>query len=432
VETHAALALLGFAAIAVFLIAIRRISVLVALVLVPLLFGGASLLVSDVDLGAAMLAGIAKVAPVGVMIAFAVLYFGLMLDVGLFDGLIGWTLRLVKGDPLRLGIATALLTLFVALDGDGSATFLITISALLPVYQRLGMSRLALATIVGLATGVMNITPWGGPTTRMMAVLNADAAAAFLPVVPAMLGGMVWVVATGAWLGLRERRRLGIQAAGGVAADWTMERPHRRGGWRFAFNFALTVALIAGLLFAVLPLSVLFIIAYALALLVNFPAWDDQRGRLSAHAGSALMVAAMIFCAGIFTGVLTGTHMIDAMAGALVSVIPERLGTWLPLIVAVVSMPLSLVFTADAFYFGVLPVLAESAGRFGLDPLLVGRAAILGHTTTGFPLSPLVASTFLLIDKAGVQLGEHQRHMFLWAFAATLIMTAIAYATGAI
>jgi CitMHS family citrate-Mg2+:H+ or citrate-Ca2+:H+ symporter len=438
VDQHTALAVLGFAAIAVFLLAIRRISVLVALVLVPLVFGLLSLTVADVDLGRAMMDGVIKVAPVGIMIAFAVLFFGLMLDVGLFDSVIGATLRLSRGDPLRLAIGTALLTLFVALDGDGSATFLITLSALLPAYQRLGMSRLVLATIVGLACGVMNILPWGGPTTRMMAVLNADAEAAFLPVVPAMLGGMVFVVAMAAYMGLRERRRLGIAGPDPAAADSTrgvpvlLERPHRRTGWRFAFNLALTVALIAGLLYSVLPLATLFIIAYALALLVNFPAWEDQRERLSAHAGSALMVASMIFAAGILTGVLTGTKMIEAMAATLVSVIPDQFGSYLPLIVALTGVPLSLVFTPDAYYFGVLPVLAESAGRFGLDPLLVGHAAVLGHTTTGFPLSPLVASTFLLVEKSGVRFGEHQRHMFGWAFAATLVMTLIAWLTGAI
>lgn len=436
-DQHAALAALGFAAIAVFLLAIRRISVLVALVLVPLIFGLLSLTVTDVDLGRAMMDGIVKVAPVGIMIAFAVLYFGLMLDVGLFDSVIGATLRLARGDPLRLAIGTALLTLFVALDGDGSATFLITLSALLPAYQRLGMSRLVLATIVGLACGVMNILPWGGPTTRMMAVLNADAQAAFLPVVPAMVGGMIYVVAMAAWLGLRERRRLGIAGPEPAAPNSRgvpvlLDRPHRRTGWRFFFNLALTTALIVGLLASLLPLVTLFIIAYAMALLVNFPAWEDQRDRLSAHAGSALMVASMIFAAGILTGVLTGTKMIEAMAAALVSVIPDQFGSYLPLIVAVTSMPLTLVFTADAYYFGVLPVLAEAAGRFGLDPLLVGHAAVLGHVTTGFPLSPLVASSFLLVEKAGVRYGEHQRHMFGWAFAATLVMTLIAYLTSAI
>ena len=111
---------------------------------------------------------------------------------------------------------------------------------------------------------------------------------------------------------------------------------------------------------------------------------------------------------------------------------PDSAAGLLPVITAVVSMPLSLVFTPDAFYFGVLPVLAETTASFGGDPAEIGRAAILGQMTTGFPLSPLTASTFILIGMAQVELGKHQRYIFLWAFATTLVMTAVALLTGAL
>ena len=157
-----------------------------------------------------MLDGIARVAPVGVMIIFAVLYFGLMLDVGLFDPMITRLLRLVKGDPVKVALATAVLTMAVSLDGDGATTFLITVSAMLPLYQRLGMSRLVLSGIVALGAGVMNIIPWGGPTVRAMAALKADASVIFNPVVPAMIAGIAWVLFVAFIIGRREKRRLAI------------------------------------------------------------------------------------------------------------------------------------------------------------------------------------------------------------------------------
>ncbi|WP_026033365.1 citrate:proton symporter, partial [Roseomonas sp. B5] len=199
------LAILGFATIAIFLFAImtRRMSVLVALVLIPTIAG--LLAGAGPELGKMMLDGIARVAPVGVMIIFAVLYFGLMLDVGLFEPMIRRLLRFVKGDPLRVVLATAILTMAVSLDGDGATTFLITVSAMLPLYQRLGMNRLVLSGVVALGAGVMNIIPWGGPTVRAMAALKADSSAIFNPVVPAMLAGILWVLAVAYFLGRRER-----------------------------------------------------------------------------------------------------------------------------------------------------------------------------------------------------------------------------------
>lgn len=425
-------ALLGFLTIGVFLALImaRKISVLIALVLVPVVFG----LIGGfgTQMGTMMLEGIQKVAPTGIMIAFAILYFGLMIDSGMFDPIVSRILRIVKGDPLKIVIGTAVLTLLVALDGDGATTFMITVSAMLPLYRRLGMNPLTLSGVVCLGAGVMNIVPWGGPTARAMAALHADSTALFNPVLPAMIAGIAWVLFVAYWLGKKERERVGV-------VELDMEQPALLpdGGEAkrpnlFWFNVILTIVLLVSLIKGWLPLPVLFMLAFALALLVNYPHVKDQQERLASHASNVVLVVTMIFAAGIFTGILTGTKMIDAMAKAMVSIIPDTMGSYLPLIVAITSMPLSLVFTPDAYYFGVLPILSETAASFGIDPVEIGRAAILGQMTTGFPLSPLTASTFILIGLSGVDLGAHQRFIFKWAFGTTIVMTIVALATGAI
>ncbi|MEU0192240.1 citrate:proton symporter [Streptomyces afghaniensis] len=460
-------AVLGFATIALFLLLTmtKRVSVLVALVVLPVLAALAGGFTGE--LGAMVLDGLSKVAPTGIMIAFAVLYFSLMVDAGLFDPLIRGLLRLAKGDPMRVTVATAVLTLCVALDGDGASTFLITVSALLPVYRKLGMSPLVLSGVVCLGAGVMNMIPWGGPTVRAMAALKLESSDVFTPVLPAMGFGIAWVLVASWLIGRRERQRLGAltgpggEAAAGEPVTVTAPAPGAEpgpvsggepgparatapgdgpGALRVAapaprrltlFNLLLTAVLVVALILEIMPLPVLFVLGFAVALLVNHPTWEQQQALLDRHAKNVVLVTTMIFAAGVFTGVLTGTGMIDDMAEALVSVIPDSLGGHLPVLVAVTGMPLSLVFTPDAYYFGVLPVLAETAQGFGTDPAEVARAAILGQMTTGFPLSPLTAATFILVGMSGVQLGEHQRFIFRWAFATTLVMTAGAVLTGA-
>ena len=98
----------------------------------------------------------------------------------------------------------------------------------------------------------------------------------------------------------------------------------------------------------------------------------------------------------------------------------------------VISMPASLLFDPDSFYYGVLPVLAQTAEGLGVSALSVGRAAILGQMTTGFPVSPLTASTFLLIGLAGVDLGEHQKKTIPLAFLVTIVMLVVCLITGGI
>jgi citrate-Mg2+:H+ or citrate-Ca2+:H+ symporter, CitMHS family len=204
------LAAAGFLTIAVFLVAVlsRRVSVLIALTALPIAaalltgFGG--------RLGDLIGKGLVTVAPVAIMITFAVLYFSLMVDVGLFDPAVARVLRWAKGDPLKITVGTAVLTVLVALDGDGASTFLIMVSAMLPIYQRLGMRRLVLAGVVCLGAGVMNMVPWGGPTARAMAALHLESGDLFLPVVPAMIAGILWVLVAAFLIGRRERKRLGV------------------------------------------------------------------------------------------------------------------------------------------------------------------------------------------------------------------------------
>ena len=193
------LTLLAFAMVAtfMFLIMTKRLSALIALILVPIAFaliGGFA-----AGLGPMMLDGIRTLAPTGVMLMFAILYFAIMIDSGLFDPAVRKILRLGKGDPLKVSLGTAALAMIVSLDGDGSTTYMICVAAVLPLYSRLGMSPLVMACLIMLSSGVLNMTPWGGPTARAASALHVDPADIFVPMIPAMIAGLLAIFAI-AWI----------------------------------------------------------------------------------------------------------------------------------------------------------------------------------------------------------------------------------------
>ena len=455
------LAILGFLTVIIMLVLImtKKASPLVALIVVPVVTGiiACGFIVTDPEAAPGVVdfvanfkslggmitgsKGIGSVAATGVMFIFSILFFGILTDAGTFRPIIKGILNMVGTDPVKIGIGTALLAAIVHLDGSGAVTFLICVPALLPLYDALGMRRTTLATIVALSAGTMNVLPWGGPTIRAHTALatmegtEATVTEFFMPVLPAVLVGLVCVFVIAAFLGAQEKKRIGsvaLAAVGHTEQELTEEqkallRPHL-----FWINIILIIAAIVSLLFSGFAPAVVFMAFYVLATIINYPKVSESKARVDAHAKEALMMCSVLFAAGCFTGIMQGTGMITEMADALISVIPNSLGKFFPLIVGIIGMPASLLFDPDSFYYGVLPVLAETAQGFGIVGADVGRAAILGQMTIGFPCSPLTASTFLLVGLSGVDLGEHQKHTIPLAWLVSLIMVAVAVITGGV
>ena len=425
-------ALAGFLMVAVFtaLIMSGRLAPAPALILTPLAFG--LLAGHGTDMGPMAVEGLREVAPTGVMLLFAILTFSVLTGAGLFDPLVRAIVRRAGGDPLKVSLGASALAAVISLDGDGSTTYLITCAAMLPLWRRLGMNPLHLACLLMLVSGVMNLSPWGGPTGRAAAALQLDVSAVFLPLLPAMAAGLAAVFALATVLGLSERRRLGVLDLPEAEAEPEAEGT-RVPRLRQMLNLLILAALMAGLIapaFGVktLPLPVLMMTAFALALTLNHPRPADQAAQVAAHAPAALSVASLIFAAGVLTGVLKGTGMVDAMSAALVAAIPEALGPHLAPAVAAASLPGTFFLSNDAFYFGMLPVLAEAGVAHGVAPADMARAALMGQPF--HLLSPLVPSTWLLVGLIRVEMGAHQKFTALPAAGVCLVMAMAAMATG--
>ncbi|WP_370686577.1 CitMHS family transporter [Streptomyces viridochromogenes] len=473
------LTILGFAMIATFLVLImmKKMSPIAALVLIPAAF--CVFVGKGAKLGDYVIDGVTSLAPTAAMLMFAIVYFGVMIDVGLFDPIVRGILRFCKADPMRIVVGTAVLAAVVSLDGDGSTTFMITVSAMYPLYKRLKMSLVVMTGVAAMANGVMNTLPWGGPTARAATALKVDAGDVFVPMIPALAVGLLAVLVLSYVLGVRERRRLGVLVlddalvteketetetvlvgaggTGSVAADSLAtggssdaegasthdaqdadderfaaldpDRPTLRPRL-YWFNALLTVALLTAMIMELLPIPVLFLLGAALALSVNFPHIPDQKARLAAHADNVLNVSGMVFAAAVFTGVLQGTGMVDHMATWMVDVIPEGMGPHMALVTGVLSLPLTYFMSNDGFYFGVLPVLAEAGAAHGVTPLEMARASLVGQ-----PLhmsSPLVPAVYVLVGMAKVEFGDHTRFVVKWAALTCLVVLAAGVLFGTV
>ncbi|TSI16107.1 CitMHS family transporter [Brevibacterium aurantiacum] len=495
------LVVLGFAMIIVFmtLIMTKRLSPILALIIVPTVFGlftGAGL-----GIGEMVMDAIADMSSTAALLLFAIIYFGIMIDVGLFDKLVEFILRVAGHDPVKVVMGTALLTGAVSLDGDGSTTFIVVTAAMLPIYQRLEMSPVVLTCVAGLINGTLNIVPWGGPTARASSALQIDANEIFAPMVPALAAGLLVCFVFAYFLGISERRRLakngvawvdesnsgskrsdlvgavarsstgsasgsdsapstgstsgsdhgapasagsslaetagsddGSEAGSGSGSALTdTALDPNRATLRpklFWFNLTLTVAVMVMLVADLLPLPYLFMIAMVIALMVNFPNIKAQQEELASHASAIIAVVAMVMAAGVLTGIMSGTGMVDAMAEWLVDVIPTSMGPYMAVITGLLSIPMTFFMSNDAFYFGILPVLAETAGHFGISAADMARASITGQPV--HMQSPLVPAILLLVSLSGVELGDHHKKVLWRALIVSLVMLTVGVLIGVI
>lgn len=423
------LTLLSYTMIACFMYMVmsKRMSPLVALILVPVAFaclGGYS-----TELGPMMFDGVKMLAPTGIMLTFAILYFCMMTDAGLFNPLIKLILKFVKGDPQKIVIGSAILGICVGLDGDGATTYIITTAALLPLYRRTGIRLQVMATVLLLTNGVMNILPWAGPFSRAASAMHVDITELFIEMLPIMIAGLAWVLFVAFYLGRAERRRLGVIE---LSHDESLNHftEFKATDWKFLFNAALTITLIALMMLNVMPLPILFMLAFGLGVLVNFPHVKDQKAVIGKYSDSVMAVTLLIFAAGIFVGIMSGTGMIKAISGSLIQVIPESAGHFMSVITAFLSMPFTYVLTNDAFYFGILPILAETASHYGIGAKEMAIAGLIGQPV--HLLSPLVASTYLLCGLLDIDYGDNQKASLGWSIGTCVVMFIVALAIGTI
>ncbi|MGF6906386.1 CitMHS family transporter [Fusobacterium sp. PH5-44] len=391
---------------------------------------------SPKEIGELINSGLNSVWKTAVLFIFSVIYFGVMSDVGMFDIFVDKLISKAGNNVILLAISTSIIAILGHLDGATATTCLITIPAMLPLYKKMNMRREMMLLIIGVAMGIMNLVPWGGPIVRVATVLKMDVTELWHQILPFQILCILITISIAAICGVIEKRRLSkITSCGAsnivtpeinekVDIDDSLKKPKLT--W---FNLLLTFVLIICLVFAILPSHILFMVALAIALIVNYPNMKEQRTRFKAHAGDALDMSATLLAAGVFIGVMNKTGMLDAMVKVILGFMPEALGRYMNLIAGVFSLPIGAMLGADTFYYGLFPILGEVGKNFGVQPVDIGIGMLIGKNV-GMIVSPLQPTTFLACGLAGLELKDHIKFSFKWLWFISIIMVIFAVLIG--
>ena len=414
------------------LLSMKKLSVFPALTVVPLVFGVIAIVVTGADLmdlftwiregvffsvdyeSQSVSWGV--ISP-GLTILFSILYFDIMLGVGLFDPVAAFFIRMAKGDPLKVLMSTVMVASVVSFNGDTTTTIIICVAAFLNLYKQLGLRLIYLAIIIVAPIGIWNQLPWGGPTIAAATAQGIEVNELFAALLPGLIAAQVTVVALTYVLGRSERKRLGWSASDGKAVsaeqldemiaavrdkDVELKRPKL-----FVFNLALTLLAVALLIQGDIHGSIIFMLTSAIALVVNYPSVEESTQRLEDLAPDVLPTAVITLGAGVFSGVLSGSGMATALANFIAGIIPTQLSSHMAPIYAVIATPAVCFLPQDAFYFGIASVMKDVMAQFGITATQAAVASMVGQS---FRLvSPVIPALYMLCGECKLNFTDFMK-----------------------
>ncbi|MGS0740283.1 CitMHS family transporter [Glaciimonas sp. GG7] len=427
-----------FTILTLVLLLFKKVAPIVGLVVIP--FVGALLAGFPLpEIGGFYVTGLSKVAQVATMFIFAITFFGVMQDTGLFRPMIRAMITLTRGNVIAVAIGTAILGMLAHLDGAGATTFLLTIPALLPLYRKLKMSPYLMLMLLAIGAGIFNMLPWAGPLGRASAITGIEVTALWRPLITIQAIGAVLLVALAAFLGIAEQRRIragklhrdDVNGYAEYAVDDQLSaeaeallRPRLM--W---LNTALFLGVLGSLVMGVLPAAYIFMIGLSVALILNYPTVDDQVKRIASHAQNALMMGGIILAAGSFLGIMDGSGMLKSIATDLVLVLPASIVPHLHILLGFFGLPMELILSTDAYYFGLLPVVVQIVSEHGVPTENIVYALTIGNILGTF-ISPFSPALWLALGLAQIEIGHYIRYALFWMWGFSIVLFAIAFGLG--
>ncbi len=433
------LSVAGFVTIAVILFLLNRklASPYVAISLAPIIT--CILIGKGAYVGEYILDGVTSIAQTGVMFIFSVAFFGIVSETGAFDPFVNRIIKATKGDPVLLMVGVFVFASIVHLDGSGVVTCLLVIPPMLPIFKRLHMRNTSFAMALGLAAGLMNAIPWGGPTMRAASVLEMDVMKLWIPFIPTQIFGTLVSLIICILIGRSEKKRLiaeGIFSEDArlnmdeFATKLTDEQLQMRRPKLIVINWILIILVLGLMISGVVKPVIAFMVGVSLALLINYRDPATQRKLLEDKGKDAIGLTCIIFSAGVLMGIMGKSGMSTAMATTLVNLIPAAISKFMAPIIGVLTIPLSILFDADSYYYGILPILIKTAEALGTNGIDIARASMIGQMTVGWPVSPMVGTFFLFTGLLDLDIGTWQKYCLKYFILVTVLMTVFACATG--
>lgn len=367
-----------------------------------------------------------------ILFSFAVMFFSLLSDVGMFDVIVNRVMKYLGNNVLAVLYVACFVTMISHLDGSGATTALVTIPTMLPIFKKMKIRPACIVFVMSIMSGAMNITPWCASMLRITSVTGLDAQVLWRYLAPvqafAIVCGLLLMIPIAA---IEKKNGAGMTDVEFAALKASLNQPAKVSVSKpvLVFDLALTAVMVVGLLLGWFGTAIGFIVAFGLALVVNFKTTKEQGGKIKQYGGPAINMVMTIIAIGVLVGVMNGTGMIEGMTNAILAVLPESLGKHLCFVVSLFVVPINTIIGSDNVYFALTPIMQSLVSTYGVTDLALATSIVVPCALAA-NVTLIGASPYLALGLADVTMGEHLKYSFKWIWILAAACTVFAMVIG--
>jgi len=366
---------------------------------------------------------------------FAILYFSVLSETGMFDIIVNKLVNITKGNIFIVMVVTIVVAFIGHLDGAYNTTYLIAIPALAPLYKKLNIDRRCLVLLVSLAAAPMTGTAWATPAKMPVYAPEVDPvimANSQLPVIAIMFSAaLIFALALGVYYSRQNASELAMlresfiknDAASKVDfSDKPLARPQL-----FWVNLVLFLgSLLCFVFMTTVKTYILFMVFSSVALLINYHSQKEQSQIVRKHSATMLAPAILFMGISVMVGILNGTGMVTAMVDAVLSIVPQSMARWIHVWYKILVLPLEIFIPYQAFQ-SMNPLLLGIGAGCGLTAYQVLTVQCISYLN---PCSPLVAANNLACELAEVDIIQQVKYSVIPCIAFNILSTLVYLAFG--
>lgn len=377
--------------------------------------------------------GLSRIVGTLCLVIFAILYFRILHESGLFQIMVDGVIRRLKGNVYSVIITTALISFLTQLDGSGTTTALCTIPPLKPMYDRMNISRETLLLIEGVASATLTMIPWGPSLNEACAYAGVDVYKVFKFLTPVMIFAIALTFVYCIILGRYEISR----GAGVTEEEWdeikqaalNREKAARSRKGLLIFNSVFTLVLLIVLLLGLIKTIFAFVLGFFVLAAVNYPSAEKQTEFIRKNGGMIMQLVFTMMGVGVLVGINDGTGVIREMTGIILSEVPG-ISQHIVLIACIFSIVLT-ILTAQAKIAVIIPAIIGIVAPAGISAVQV-TGAVFASGCVAASINFFGVASYLSLSLADVDMRANLKRNFVPIYVFSLLVTGFMAVTGMI